>query len=390
MKFNILAISVVSAATLLSSCKKDNEDQTPANTAKALTTYANIAQAVYDDSYTTAVDLRNKIDAFAANPSQANLDACKAAWKAARIPYGQSEGFRFYGGPIDADPDGPEGLINGWPVDESYIDYTMNDAGVENTDTISIVGRPDMWGDVTTNLIQDKNEKDAETEITTGYHAIEFLLWGQDFYADGPGRRPLTDFTTRANASRRLQYLKVASALLVQNLDQVRKAWLPTADYRINFLKSANASQSLNDVFKGIGTLAKGELANERMRTAMQNGDQEDEHSCFSDNTHIDIQGNFHSIRNIYKGSYTRVDGTVVSGYSLAELVKSKNSDRDQTVQDDLTTTQANIDKIEVPFDQAILNDKTDIDTSVRSLEKIGDDLVNAAQALGLSVNIDG
>jgi putative iron-regulated protein len=53
--------------------------------------------------------------------------------------------------------------------------------------------------------------------------------------------------------------------------------------------------------------------------------DPEEEHDCFSDNTHM---SHFHDglgIRNVYLGSYTRVDGSVVSGPSLSELVAASD-----------------------------------------------------------------
>ena len=56
------------------------------------------------------------------------LVPARKAWLAAREPYGQTEAFRFYGGPID-DAKGPEGRINAWPLDEAYIDSVKGKAG---------------------------------------------------------------------------------------------------------------------------------------------------------------------------------------------------------------------------------------------------------------------
>ena len=96
--------------------------QAPAD-ADVLATYADIALAGYEDSLITAKALDAAIDALIANPSEETLTAAREAWKAARIPYQQTEAFRF-GNPI---VDEWEGRVNAWPLDEGLIDYV--DAG---------------------------------------------------------------------------------------------------------------------------------------------------------------------------------------------------------------------------------------------------------------------
>ena len=68
----------------------------------------------------------------------------------------------------------------------------------------------------------------VESNVATGYHAIEFLLWGQDLngHGDGAGNRPASDFATGAactggNCDRRGAYLRAATELLVSHLDWV-------------------------------------------------------------------------------------------------------------------------------------------------------------------------
>ena len=81
----------------------------------------------YEASLDSATELDAAIDAFLADPTEETLEAAKQAWLAARDDYGLTEAFRFYGGPIDNETDGPEGLINAWPLDEVYIDYVEGD-----------------------------------------------------------------------------------------------------------------------------------------------------------------------------------------------------------------------------------------------------------------------
>src|SRR5439155_19585687 len=151
------------------------------------------------------------------------------AWLAARVPYSQTEVCRFYDGPIDQ----LEGAVNAWPIDENYIDYVADnpEAGVINAvSTFPAVSRE---------LILSLNEKEGKKNISTGFHAIEFLLWGQDLSATGPGARPWRDYASSArNGKRRGQYLRIVTGLLVEHLESVAGAWAEgqAANYRAEFL----------------------------------------------------------------------------------------------------------------------------------------------------------
>lgn len=366
---------------LVASC--DTNEPAPNNaTTEVLEGYANLVFATYDDAVITAKKLQQQINDFTTNPTQAGFEATKKAWLDARTPYGQSEGFRFYGGPIDND-EGPEGLINGWPLDESYIDYVLGNA------QSGIINNATAYPSITKDLLISLNEEGSETNLSTGYHAIEFLLWGQDFNPDGPGQRAFTDYTTATNAARRKQYLKVVADLLVENLTEVRDAWETGSSFRNEFIAGNDAS--IAKMFRGIGALSKGELAGERMTVALANQDQEDEHSCFSDNTHEDIRMNFLSVKNIYNGSYKRVDGTTVLGKSLADLVAVKNVEKNAAVQSFLKSTESSVYAIPVPFDKAISNGDSsgNIEKSILGLRRLSDSFVDAALALGIQVNTD-
>jgi putative iron-regulated protein len=351
--------------------------------AAVVANYADIVFASYEDSYETAVSLQEALQTFVANPSEATQQAAKDAWLAAREPYGQTEVYRFYGGPID-DEDGPEGLLNAWPLDEAYIDYVANSADS------GIINNLDEYPEINADLLASLNEAGSEENISVGYHAIEFLLWGQDLSADGNGNRPYTDYTTADNADRRGQYLLAASDLLVAHLDGLVQAWQPdtSGNYRAEFL-AQEPDVALQQILTGMGILSKSELSGERMFVAYDNQDQEDEHSCFSDNTHRDIIANAQGIYNVYNGTYTRPDGTEISGASLADLVAAL----DATVADDMQgladTALASTTNIHVPFDQAIVEAdyRPAVLDSVNALQDQGDKIAEVASLLGLSVN---
>lgn len=379
MKKHIVFIALLLAAT---ACEKT--DPTPARDIEneLLEQYSKLVYATYDDAVQTAIVLKASIETFASNPNQTNLQSARNAWLEARNPYGQTEAFRFYGGPIDAE-DGPEGLINGWPLDESYIDY------VEGNPNAGIINDAVNFPTITKQILINANENGGETNLSTGYHAIEFLLWGQDFSENGPGDRPFTDYTTVANASRRAEYLKVVTELLVENLTQVRDSWKAGSDYSNKFI--SGGKNSIADILRGIGTLSKGELAGERMTVALENGDQEDEHSCFSDNTKADIAMNFKGIENVYKGTYTSSKGTVINGTSLSDLIAESSSSKNQIVLDLLSQSASNIDKIPAPFDVALRahDPNKAIENSIISLRKLSDAIVDAGLALGIQVNAE-
>jgi len=344
--------------------------------------YADMVYAGYQDTYDAALVLQAALAAFVAAPNETTHQAAKAAWLAAREPYGQTEAFRFYGGPID-DADGPEGLINAWPLDEAYIDYVAGapEAGIIN----NVAGYPQIGPE----LLESLNESGAEENISVGYHAIEFLLWGQDWSADSAGQRPYTDYTTAPNADRRGQYLLAAGELLVGHLGELVAAWSPSGDnYRAVFLAQA-PDVALRQILTGIGVLSKSELAGERLFVAYDNQNQEDEHSCFSDNTHRDLIANAQGIDNVLSGRYTRPDGTVMSGPALLDLLAAQDPELAARLRALADTALAGVRQLHVPFDQAIVAGeyRPAVLAAVNALQDQGDALAQAAGVLGLQIN---
>ena len=380
-------------ACLLAACDgddvSDNSNDAPSE-AEVIEAYAELVHLNYLDALNKAKALQEKIDAFVAAPTPATHEAAKRAWLEARIPYGQTEAFRFAGGPID-DADGPEGQINAWPLDEVYLDYVDGaaDAGIINDPSIeitkaSIAGLNEgAMGDVT----GIGGGFDEEKAISTGYHAIEFLLWGQDLDETGPGSRPHTDYltggeATAPNGDRRGLYLQTAAALLIDDLQLLVDEWAPGGPYRAAFL-AQETSVSLTQMLTGAGVLSKGELAGERMDVALETLDQEDEHSCFADNTHIDILMNAMGIQNVYYGRYQWLDGPGVD-----ELVRAADPALADTIDAAFVAGIESINAIPVPFDQSIRVDASPkwnaVNSAVNALFDQGDLIVEAGLAIGL------
>ena len=372
-----LALSALVSAT--PACGDDAVSGPTETELKAVTAhYAALVSANYGDALSAAEALDEAIAAFVAAPSETTLTAAKTAWLAAREPYGQTEAFRFYGGPIDDADTGPEGDINAWPLDEAVIDY------VEGQPNAGIINDATAFPTIDAALLRDKNEDGgtSEVSITLGFHAIEFLLWGQDLAEDGPGARPVADYVDAANADRRKAFLQIASDLLIEDLGTLVDAWAPNqTNYRASFV-ALSGREGLRRILTGAGVLSNGELAGERMDVALDTRDQEDEHSCFSDNTHRDIITNAQGIRNVLSGSY----GTL-TGPSVLALLDAHAPTLEGKLSAELDASISLATAIPVPFDRAIATDagRTAVQATITALRTQSDTIVDAARALGIS-----
>jgi putative iron-regulated protein len=343
--------------------------------------YSTLVYANYSDTIAAAQQMQKAIHAFLAKPSPATQNAARKAWLDAREFYGQTEAFRFYDGPID-NADGPEGQINAWPMDESYVDYVVGDdnAGLINNRKLPI----------TKERLAALNEHDGEENISTGWHAIEFMLWGQDLDDHGPGARPYTDFVDgkKPNADRRRAYLKVVTELLLDDLQSVADQWKPGVKNNFRAAFDQGGDESLRKVFIGLGSLSRGELAGERLEVAMASRDQEDEHSCFSDNTHRDAVTNAQGIQNVWLGHYQRRNGTVLQGPGLRDWVAAQDPVIAEKTSLQIAKSVASAQAIPAPFDQAIQGARDSaarakIQATIDSLTQQSKDLVDAAKAVG-------
>lgn len=345
--------------------------------------YGALVYANYADTHAAAKALQASIRAFTTQPSVQTLAAARLSWLAAREFYGQTEAFRFYGGPID-DKNGPEGRINAWPMDESFVDSVQGkpNGGLINNRKFTINKKN----------LSTQNERGGEENIATGWHAIEFFLWGQDLSETGPGNRNFEDFVDgkAPNADRRRQYLTVVTELLVDDLNTLVKAWAPGSktNYRARFSKGGQ--ESVRKMLLGLGSLSRGELAGERLEVALNSQDQEDEHSCFSDNTHRDAVTNAQGIQNVWLGTYKRADGSLLAGPSLRDLVKAKDATLADKTSQQIAASVTYAEGIQAPFDREIMGGKTApgpqrIQKTIDSLTQQSKDLVAAANAIGIT-----
>lgn len=381
----LLVFSFSSCSKTETSKEESNQNASSAELKQVVLNYANIVHASYVDSLNLAKNMQETINAFMESPSAESLDKAKQSWIDSRFPYLQTEVYRFYGGPID-DEDGPEGLLNAWPMDESYVDY------VKGSPKSGIINNPADYPEITQELLLSLNEKEGEENISCGYHAIEFLLWGQDFNSDGPGNRPFTDYTTAANADRRKEFLKVTVNLLIENLQSLVDDWAPDqTNYRNDFVNS-QPKESFQKILMGMTLLAGFELAGERILVAYESKAQEDEHSCFSDTTHNDSIYDIVGIKNVWTGKYTRADGSIIEGPGIRNFALSIDADLTEKIDNSLKLALKTSMEIPKPFDQAILAEKgSDTSNSIMSLveelENTADSFVAMAKKSGVEVS---
>ncbi len=374
--------------------------------------YADIAHAVFADALTTAKTLDQSIESFLSAPSAAKLEEVKQAWLDSRVPYQQSEVFRFGNAIVDD----WEGQLNAWPLDEGLIDYVSADyqyeLGNEGANANIVANKQLQIGATTLNVakltpqtIADLNEVGgSEANVASGYHAIEFLLWGQDLNGTnaGAGARAYTDFVvgdacTNGNCDRRGEYLKAAAELLIQDLEWMEKQW--SADEKGNYreeLVNGSAENGLRKMLFGMGSLSLGELAGERMKVALEANSTEDEHDCFSDNTHNSHYYNEQGIYNVYTGIYKRQDGSLLSGPSLNDLVAQKDKQAAKEIQKQFDVTRAQVAQLVTSaetngqfFDQLIASGNTQgnalVNETIMSLVAQTESIERAAKIVGIT-----
>ena len=328
-------------ASLLAACTALPEQPQAVDPDAIIATYIDIARASYGDSLDSALVLQQAVDDFLEAPSADTLQAAKNAWLAARIPYQQTEAFRFGNSVVDE----WEGRVNAWPLDEGLIDYTAPVYGTESDFnyfySANVIANEllDAGGVIVDAavispqlLAEELHLLDGvEANVATGYHAIEFLLWGQDLNGTNPGagNRPWTDYSldncTNGHCDRRRQYLAAAVELLVNDLEEMVHNW-QDGGAAYNDLLGKGTQGALSTMLTGMGSLAYGELAGERIRLGLLLNDPEEEHDCFSDNTHNSHYYDALGIRNVFMGEYRRINGEIAAGPSLAQLLRQEDA----------------------------------------------------------------
>ncbi len=303
---------------------------------------------LYKDVETRAKALQTAVEALVEVPDDESLAVAKHAWLHARQAYGQTEALRFHDGPVEQ----LEPLLNAWPVDEAYIDYVVGrpDCG--------IIQSPRQFPSLAGAVLELANERGGEANICVGWHAIEFLLWGQDLNVEGPGARPVSDFQKGKSkyAIRRCEFLLAVTRLLVGHLHTLTDAWAPDQDnYRRKF--ENDPAKSVRKILIGVTVLTAFELGGERLTVAYDTRDQEQEHSCFSDTTWHDFVANQQGICSVVLGPslpQSKGGDAIKVGPGLIDLLPATNKELARSLRQRLLDTTKTLRAIPKRFDVAV------------------------------------
>lgn len=398
-KLNRLALAVAVAGMPLMA-------QADTSPKAVITHYADMAEAAYTDALQGAKELHQKITALLDNPSEQTLQQAKESWIKARVPYMQTEAYRFGNAIVDD----WEGRVNAWPLDEGLIDYVDSQSyGSESEEnpwySANIIANPTLkLGNrtldsqaITAELLEELHEvDDVEANVATGYHAIEFLLWGQDLNGTNPGagKRPATDFSlqdcTGGNCERRREYLQVATELLVHDLKEMADNWDDSGAAREQLMEKGEQG-GLATILTGMGSLSYGEMAGERTKLGLMLHDPEEEHDCFSDNTHASHYYDAKGIKNVYLGEYVRTDGSKVSGPSMSDLVREKDAALDKQLRNELDATEA---AMQTMVDEAAKGNTFDVligsgnKIGNQQVQKVVDSLTTQTRSIEKAINL--
>ena len=346
-------------------------------TRSAVVSYASHVHAEYRASRESTELMRAAIRAFCAEPTEAGLARARESWTAARDIYGRTEVFRFGNGPIDTTRGGTETLINAWPVDEEYIEPADPDAKtgiIRDTTKYPSLGRA---------VVRLHNQRGGETNVCTGWHAIEFMLWGQDLSETGPGTRAASDFldASSPHAARRREYLLEITDMLCEDLVRLEKAWAPDADnHRKRFV--AEPERSMRSIITGPSLLVGFEMTGERLAVPLETRDQEEEHSCFSDTTHIDFTSNIKGVDAVLRGR---------GGQGVIEVVRAVDPARAASLDAALAVAYKAVHEMPLPFDNGMraadgTHERVKMQAALEALETLGEEIALAGRALGWSL----
>jgi putative iron-regulated protein len=348
--------------------------------------YAEDVRRGYSDARIAAARLQSEIERLLAMPSEASLAAARLAWIEARRPYLATEAFRFYEGPIDAPPsarraEGPEGRLNAWPLNEAVIDYVEGDPGAGLVNDTSVP--------MTRDAVLGRDQISDEADVTTGWHAIEFLLWGQDRDPEGPGNRPATDFAPGSPATdRRRDYVALLAAQIVADLAWLEQQWRSgePGSYADEFL-ALEPHEAIGRMLTGAALLAGHELASERLAVALDSGSQEDEQSCFSDTTWQDFVWGLAGIKRIYYGR-GQADSLATTLHRLEPRLALEMEQR-------FAEAERRVAALGDPFDRVLVAApdsaaRADAEAAVLALQKLAAGLRDSGRALGVLVIVPG
>jgi putative iron-regulated protein len=344
-KYFIFAISAI----LLQACTPDPVD--PNSDTDYSDILLNLTDQViiptYDDLYQKSTALMSTLNTLQSSPTAVNLAAAQQAWRDARIPWEQSEGFLY--GPVETL--GIDPAIDSWPVNQFDLDAVLN-----SSDALT------------------KAYLDAQEGTIKGFHTLEYLLFGAN------SNKQIGDFTPR-----QFEYLSAAAQSLQGACERLRDNWTGGVTNFAHTFKTAGTSgnvaypsqkSALQEVINGCIVIAD-EVANGKIYAPFSQEDLMLEESRFSANSKADFADNIRSIKNIYTGLYANA-----SGKGLSEVIKTKNATLDTKVRQQIEDAINAIIAIEGTFTSAIFNAKPSVENAQNKVRTLQETLQNEVYPL--------
>ncbi|MEE3176190.1 MAG: imelysin family protein [Verrucomicrobiota bacterium] len=310
--------------------------------------YSNIAEAASRSALSQGRILKEAISAFVKDPKAETHLLAKVSWMQARLPFLQSEFSRMIveRGEVNHDI---SNLLNGWPIDPGLIDYTAKVPG-EN-----IINNKEKYPSITTELLRSINLKAGKSGFTTGYHVIEFLLWGEDSERSSSGKRSFKDYDKSNSelAKRRADYLVACCDLLIEDLENLVSEWDHESKNNLrSHLESMPSDQAIRKILRMVSVLADG-LAESQIGSIISKESVFKEQSTFSDTTHFDFLHTVAGISNLAAGAYVGLDGKLqVMGLGLIGLAEQAPNARAEKIRSLINDAMKSAQAFKGPFDQ--------------------------------------
>lgn len=304
--------------------------------------------ATYQDLEAKAALLRTAVITFNGAPTNPNLTAAQDAWRAARRPWEQAEGFLF--GPVETQ--GIDPAIDSWPVNRVDLDAVLAGSATLNQAYI-----------------------DGLEGTLKGFHTIEYLLFGSS------GTKVAADFDARQR-----EYLVGSTASLAAAVTALRTAWDPAAGNYARTVSTAgmsgnsvyiSQSAAVQELINGMIVICD-EVANGKISDPFDQQDRALEESQFSNNSNLDFADNIRSVQNLYLGKYGTMTGTGVRALVLAEMPSL-----DVTIQAQMTAAITAIGEMTPSFGEAIVSNPTKVEAARARIRELKQTL--EAQVLELA-----
>jgi len=313
-----------------------------------ISNYSNIAEATFGSALSQGRALKEAVSAFVKDPKAETHLLAKVSWMRARLPFLQSEFSR-----MSADSDKIDGdysnRLNGWPIDPGHIDYIANEPG-EN-----IISNEEKYPAINSELLRSINLKAGKSDFTTGYHVIEFLLWGEDLNKSSSGKRSYKDYeeNNSALAKRRADYLVACCDLLIGDLEDLASEWDSGRKNNLRSrLESMPPDQAISKIMGRVSFLAD-DLAKSQIDPIIAKELVFQEQSTFSDTTHFDFLHTVAGISNLAAGAYVGLDGKLqVVGLGLIGLSEQTPNSKADKIRTLINNAMKSAQAFKGPFDQ--------------------------------------